>query len=82
MANGNQMCGICGKRWLEGIPKMTLYNLPVPTGDCYTTRQALLCRDCCDFVEDLTKKKVIEIGYAVEDRRKLFREAAKRKRGL
>ena len=72
--NGQDVCGICGKRWKESLPKLTPYGVPVPAGDCYVTRRELLCEECKLFVQNQTKKKIIELGYEIEERRKQFRK--------
>ena len=74
-----EICGICGEKNQTG-KKMIPYRIPVPTGDCYLTRKVLLCDKCREVIEEMTKKKIIEIGIAIEERRKLFRDAARQKR--
>jgi hypothetical protein len=73
--NGQGMCGVCGRRVKEGLPRLTPYNLPVPTGDSYVVRQEKLCGECKKVIQDLTKRKIVEIGCFVEDMRKQFRKA-------
>ena len=74
--NGQETrCGICGKKWGEGMPKLTLYNLPVSVGDCYVIKPDRLCDECKELIQELTKKKMIEIGNWIESRRKQFIKA-------
>lgn len=78
MVNGKrETCGICGRR--EESVKMTLYSLPVPTGDCYVLRQERLCAECREFVQEWTKVKIIELGEEIDKRRVQNRKTRGRK---
>lgn len=69
-----EMCGICGRPKKVQGKKLIPYRIPVPTGDCYLTRKVLLCEECRKLIEELTKKKIIEIGLFIEERRQEFRK--------